>query len=379
MKQQWVAAWGCPTVRIKRNCAEWMKDVTVRFTVLPTLSGERLRLRFSNLFGTENAVITRATVGSLLDTKSVSLTDLAEIRFNGNESGTMAPRGALVSDPVAYTPRAGVPFVVSLYFQSFTALTTGQNNSGPFIEKWVAEGDCTHQEVLPLLQYAEADAYPFIHTIEILAPETAYGIVAFGDSITAQSWPDHLARRLLSLGKEAAVVRKGISGGRVLREYPCDLYCHYGPSGLSRFEREITLPGVQKVFILHGINDIIHPGEAGNPFRPASDLPRVEELIAGLQAYIDIAHRHKIAVYLAPILPFEGWRTYHSEKEALREQVNFWIYKNAPVEGVLPFETTVLDPQNPLALLKEYDSGDHLHPSVAGAKAMAECIPEEWL
>ena len=380
MQEKWVAAWGCPIVHLKKSCAEWMRNTTIRFTVLPTVPGRAVRLHFSNRFGQEPATITRASIGKSAGEQEMDLSCCVPVTFGGAESGRMEPGGALVSDAAALSFEAGEPLVINLYFEDFTPLTTGQNNSGAYIKKWAATGDCTRLAALPLNHYAEADAYPFIHTLEVCSAPQAQSIIAFGDSITAQTWPDQLARRLLELGKtDRAVVRRGISGSRVLREYACDFYRHYGPRGIDRFEQEILAAGAGKVFILHGINDIIHPDEADNPFRPASDLPRAEDLIAGLQTYIDIAHRHQLSVYLAPILPFEGWRTYSPEREQIREQVNLWIYRQAQVEGVLPFETAVLNPENPLALLPEYDSGDHLHPSLAGAHALAYSIPEEWL
>jgi lysophospholipase L1-like esterase len=41
---------------------------------------------------------------------------------------------------------------------------------------------------------------------------------------------------------------------------------------------------------------------------------------------------------------------------------------------VVDFEKAVADPANPKRMLPEYDSGDHLHPSDSGYKAMGEAI-----
>jgi lysophospholipase L1-like esterase len=43
--------------------------------------------------------------------------------------------------------------------------------------------------------------------------------------------------------------------------------------------------------------------------------------------------------------------------------------------AVIDFDAVVRDPQHPDQLLPAYDCGDHLHPSPAGYKAMAEAIP----
>lgn len=378
MNQHWIAAWGCPIAKAGKTSAEWMKDTTVRFNILMTVPGEALKFHFSNLFNQEESIISAASVAVNLEGSTIDTNRLAPITFGGEKSGRMEADGGICSDEIPLSFEAGETLTVSLYFAEFTHQLTGHQNGGEFIKRWAASGDCTMKADLPLCDYNESGVYPFIHTVESLSPEDCYSIIAFGDSITAQTWPDRLSRRLLSLGKtNIAVVRKAIGGSRVLREYPCDLYRTYGPLGLERFEREVLLPGVKKVFILHGINDIIHPN--GSIFRPMEDQPTAEELIEGLEFYVNTAHKAGIQVFLSPILPFEGWRTYNEEKEKIREGVNYWIYRQAGIEGVLPFELAVLDPDNPLRLHQFFDSGDHLHPSAQGAQAMADSIPEEIL
>ncbi len=378
MNKHWIAAWGCPIARPARKETGWMKDVTVRFDMLMTVSGSALRFHFSNLFGACPATVSAATVAVRTDTRTIDLARLADITFDGGASGTMAPAGELSSDEIPFAFAAGETLSVSLYFKDFTELTTAHQNSGRFIEKWVSGGDQTHSAAFPINENGEASAYPFIHTVDALCDERCYTIVAFGDSITAQSWPDRLSRRLLELGREdVAVVRKAISGSRVLREYPCAQYFTYGPAGMKRFPREVLIAGVKKVFILHGINDVIHPD--GSFFRPMSDQPTAKELITGLSQYADIAHKAGIEVYASPILPFKGWHTYCEEKQEVVTAVNEWIRNEADIEGVLPFADAVRDPAEPLMLLDKYDSGDHLHPSGNGAQAMADSIPEELL
>ncbi|MBQ8894390.1 MAG: lipase [Clostridia bacterium] len=380
MNEHWIAAWGSAIAKTHRRAAEWMHDTTVRLELKMTVPGTALRFQFSNLFGKEDAVITKATVG-IADGNKMDPHRWVPITFEGNQSGTVAAGQGLTSDAADLEFEAGECLSLNLYFADFTQLITGHTGGDAFHGRWVANGDQTEAEELPATEYMDGDVFPFIHTVEALVPEDCYSIVTFGDSITAQTWPDRLKRRVEEeLGrKDVAIVRKAISGSRVLREYPCDLYRHYGPKGHDRFEREVCLPGVKKVFILHGINDIIHPTTEGKPFRPITDQPTAEELIEGLMFYINKAHEHGIAVFLSPILPFEGWRTYNEEKEAIRQKVNYWIYREAPVEGVLPFELALLNPDSPLSMQAQYDSGDHLHPSGNGAQAMADSIPEEFI
>ena len=43
--------------------------------------------------------------------------------------------------------------------------------------------------------------------------------------------------------------------------------------------------------------------------------------------------------------------------------------------GSIPIDRALRDPAHPERLLPRYDSGDHLHPSDAGFRAMADAIP----
>jgi hypothetical protein len=44
------------------------------------------------------------------------------------------------------------------------------------------------------------------------------------------------------------------------------------------------------------------------------------------------------------------------------------------LDGVVDFDRALRDPADPKKLIAAYDSGDHLHPSDAGYKAMAQAF-----
>ena len=143
---------------------------------------------------------------------------------------------------------------------------------------------------------------------------------------------------------------------------------------------EIPTAGADTIIIQQGINDIIHPvGTDINPFRPMSDLPTAEELIDGLKWYTDQAHSLGLSVYIGTLLPIEGWRTYAPFREELKNKVNEWIRQADGFEGCIDFDLAVRDSTNPAAFKAGYDSGDHLHPSSAGYKAMADAVSLRFL
>ena len=116
-----------------------------------------------------------------------------------------------------------------------------------------------------------------------------------------------------------------------------------------------------------------------NVFRPMSDLPTVEELIDGLKKYIAQAREYGYRVYMGTLLPIGGWRTYAPFREEMRQEVNRWIRTTDLTDGYIDFDKALADPADPTRMLPEYDSGDHLHPSAAGYKAMAYAVQKEIL
>ncbi len=373
MNQKWVAAWGTSPSIADAQPAQYAKDITLRYALKMTIHGNRIRLRFDNLFSTEDASLTRVTVCTAGAEHTLPLA------FSGRECGVIPAGASLMSDELALNVAPGMDLVVNIYLGQFTRLATGVGCSGPLSGGLYANGDLTEKTSFSLLEGKEIGTYYFLTEADVLADENTHAMIAFGDSITSQSWPDHLVNRLLEDGREdLAIIRRGISGSRVLREYSHLQHRHYGPWGMARFEREVNIPGADRVLILHGINDIIHP-DGVHPARPMEDLPTAEELINGLRAYISAARSYGMKVYLATLTPILGWRTDAPFRQAIYAAVNEWIRTTDEVDGVADFAAAVCDPAELRALKADCDSGDHLHPSLAGARAMAYSIPEDYL
>lgn len=373
MEQKWVAAWGTSPSIADAQPAQYAKDITLRYALKMTIHGSRIRLRFDNLFSAEEASLTRVTVCTAGAESTIPL------MFSGRETGVIPAGASLTSDELAMDVVPGMDLIVNIYLGDFTRMATGVGCSGPLSGGLYANGDLSNQTAFSLLEGKEIGIYYFLTEADVLTDENTHAMIAFGDSITSQSWPDHLVNRLLEDGRtDLAVIRRGISGSRVLREYSHLQHRHYGPKGMARFEREVNIPGADRVLILHGINDIIHP-DGVHPARPMESLPTAEELIDGLRAYINAAHSYGMKVYLATLTPILGWRTDAPFRQELCAKVNAWIRTTDEVDGVVDFAAATCDPADPRALKPECDSGDHLHPSLAGARAMAYSIPEEYL
>lgn len=368
----WVAAWGTAPSNAERTPAQYARDITLRYTLRVGIGGSAMKLGFSNLFGDLDAELTRVTVRTA-DGRSHAVT------FGGQTSAVIPMGGALESDELPAAAAPGTDVTVSLYLGQLCSLRTGCACSGPYVRGRFAQGDRCDEADFSLLWAKDVSVYYFLTDLTLLAQDDVRAMVAFGDSITAQSWPERLMDRLLAQGRsDLSVIRRAISGSRVLREYDSIAYLAYGPMGMKRFEREVLAPGVQSVLILHGVNDIIHP-DGVNPCRPMEHLPTAQELIDGLSAYIGAARRHGLKVYIATITPMSGWRTDAPFRQTLRAEVNAWIRTTDEIDGYVDFAALTCDPSDETRLLPACDSGDHLHPSDEGARRMAMGVPEAFL
>ena len=82
--------------------------------------------------------------------------------------------------------------------------------------------------------------------------------------------------------------------------------------------------------------------------------------------------------YQGTILPCPRCMNYGGAKEEKRSAANDRIRNSGAAEGEIDFEAAMWQENDHKNMIPEYDSGDHLHPSLAGAKHMAYSVPEEF-
>jgi len=291
----------------------------------------------------------------------------------------------MLSDPIDLRVPPFAEVAISIYLPGKTpALSThfwAQHEtyiSGP--------GNFTAQADIP--DATVRTSWYWLSDVEVWASGQTAATVALGDSITDgvgakqgeySDWPDILASRLAAdhTGSGLAVLNEGIGGNRILRDGA-------GVNTLARLDRDVLAqPGVVNVIVLEGINDIGWPHMKPRPL-PDGTIPKAgpfsnevvsaQDLIAGLQQVIDRAHQHGIRVFGATLTPYEGADYYSLDGEATRQAVNQWIRTGGAFDGVFDFDDAVRDPSHPTRFREDYQSGDHLHPSAAGYKAMAAAV-----
>lgn len=369
---KWVACWGNATSITDRKEAVYAKDITLRYPVRMCFPGSMLRFRFSNLTGTEPVTISKAfVVNGSEEYKPVAIT------FAGKADVVIMPGKEVQSDEIAIEVKRNDEIEVSMYFEDYTQMNAGTLITGPLSKGKYSYGDFAETQELPMDLTRNTNWFYFLNTIDVLTEEKNHAIVCFGDSITAQSWPDYLALRYFNEGREdVSVIRRAVSGTRVLRQYDCITYQAYGLKGATRFPIEMNVAGASDVIIQHGINDIIHPvGYDVNPFRPWSDMPTLQQLTEGIEKiYVDYARNMGLKVWSGTLLPIFGWRTYTEERDKMRVAVNEWLRTSDIFDGCVDFDKAVRDAERPEAFAPGFDSGDHLHPSEKAYEAMAACV-----
>ena len=369
----WVSVWGNAVSVAENRPERYAKDITIRYPIHIPFAGEALRLTFDNYCGTEPITLTKTTVfygGKFYP-----------VCFSCKRSVTIPAGERAVSDPLSVQLIEGEVIQVSFYLADFTLMRSVVYTCGPLSEGIYANGDTTEVAHFDLQSSRKTHLFYFLSNVSVLTDKENRAIVCYGDSITAQDWPDELSLRCFTEGYgKTAIIRRATSGSRILRQYDCLTYESYGLQGSNRFHHEVPTDGADTVIIQQGINDIIHPvGENVNVFRPMSDLPTVEQLIDGLKTYIAQARSFGYKVYVGTLLPMGGWRTDAPFRQEMRHAYNDFIRTTDLIDGCIDFDMALRDPANPDRFLPEYDSGDHLHPSKAGYRRMAIEIPAKLL
>jgi lysophospholipase L1-like esterase len=387
----WVGSWGSVPTTVPPASDTVFSDQTIRQTVHLSVGGSRLRVRFSNEFGTAPLVIGEAHVGRAAGSepsRSVAAGSDRRLTFAGQVSATVPAGAPLLSDPVRLAVPAGADLVVSLYLPQPTKATT--THAFAFQDNVVAAGNVTgSRTVTPTATFQQ---WWFLSGVSVAAPARDGAVVALGDSITDGAnttpnrnarWPDVLARRLQATPdlRGLGVLNEGISGNRLLHDpnplagSGADAFAaQFGESALRRFDRDVSSqPGGRYVIVLLGVNDLGHPGTIA----PESERVTPADLIAGYQQVIARAHQQGMLVFGGTITPFAndtfGFDT--PANRAARLVVNHWIRTSGAYDGVIDFDAALRDPADPERIRPEFDSGDHLHPNDAGAAALGGAVP----
>lgn len=371
--QKWVATWGQAMTSQYTQAAgndgkpkldaygqpleqtPTVDHLTLRQSVNVSAGGKRVRIRLSNYYGRAPLTVSAARIalgaGHADDLSAIEPRSDQRLSFDGGKpSITIAPGREAVSDPVDLHVPALSNVVVSLYFAGPAQLADFHPLERAHTT-YAVDGDVTQQSSLAQLPTAKAlphtrdDHIYLLDGVEVEAPASTRGIVAFGDSITdgflasapTASWPAVLGRLAQHNGEAAAVVNAGISADELTTDQIGAPGA--GVSGLKRFLRDVVdRPGVSDVVVLFGANDINRGiDSAGYPNGASAG-----DLIASMRMLADVAHQHHLRIYAGTVTPFAGVADWYSpQREAVRLQFNEWIRHSGMFDGVVDFSEAV--------------------------------------
>jgi lysophospholipase L1-like esterase len=381
--------------RVFPRAAAGARDQSFRLIVRPEIWGCQARLRFSNAFGSQPVTFADVHVGLQQAASALVAGTNRPVTFAGKGRVTVAAGDQVWSDPVDL-PYACDAAAATLAGRKLAVSFHVPGQSGPMT--WHAKALQTSYVTAPAAGSRAAEegeagfpfsttSWYFLDALEMRAPDDAFAIVAFGDSITDGTnstlngddrWPDVLGRRLRAAhGNRVALVNAGIGGNQVRgpKEYSLAQPVPGGPSALARLERDVlSLSGVASVIWFEGINDFGKQNDAS-----------VEEVTAGLREGVARMRARSpglrvLGATVTTALGSKGGNHGHAEEDARRKALNTFIRSSGLFDAVLDFDRAVLDPATG-QLRPEMapnttvgGAGDGIHPNRLGYLAMAMSV-----
>jgi lysophospholipase L1-like esterase len=358
----WTGTWA--TAVMHDDSGKLFTDQTLRQIVRISVGGESVRLKISNLFGTQPLRVEDVHLALRRSGSAIIESSDRQIRFEGKPALDIPPGASVLSDPIAFDAPALAELAISMYLPRTVEAATF--HASVHETSYVETGDTSG--AAQMKDGRTSKSIYFLAGVEIEGRPLRGSVVALGASITEgysatddsdRRWPAQLARRLVSEDASIGVLDLGISGNRLLVKGA-------GESAENRFERDVLdQPNVRWViFSDDPLNDL------GS--RPS---PSAEALIAGLQRLIVRAHKRNIRFLCSTLTPFEGAKYWTPAEETQRQKVNSFIRDDSSgCDRIVDQDTATHDPAHPTRYLPAYDSGDHLHPNDAGHEAIANFI-----
>ncbi|WP_293351034.1 SGNH/GDSL hydrolase family protein [Phenylobacterium sp.] len=379
-ERAWVGAWAASQqVPEPRNTlpAGALTDATVRQIMRVTAGGPQIRIRLSNAFGTAPLRFSAVHVARPSAPGSAAIAPGGHaVTFNG-QPGVTVPAGAeYVSDPVGFVVKPLESVAISFHLPEAPTVQTG--HPGSRTTTFYAHGQ--HVAAADLPGAEKVVRWYQVSGIDVPAAPKSAAIVVFGDSITDgfgvgpdrnDRWPDALAERLQAAPatRHLSVLNQGIGGNRLLND-------SLGPNALARFERDVLgQTGVRYVIILEGVNDL-GTSTQDAPISPEAHARLTADMLGAYRQMVARGRARGLKVIGATILPFAGsFYKPTAANEADRQTLNAWIRAPGNFDAVIDFDAVMRDPAQPDRMKASVDSGDHLHPSLAGYRAMAAAVP----
>ncbi|MCM1544508.1 MAG: Ig-like domain-containing protein [Ruminococcus sp.] len=436
--KKWTAAWGTAPTQIAvsgyDNIAAVLENVTVRTVITPTTSGSKVRLRFSNYYGTRPLKLDLVTIADAVETSidpndatsEIDVSTLKNVTFNNGSATVEIPAGKeIYSDAIDFKVTAMKNIAISMYAKEATEIKTmglsggstfldlGDNTASaksvgisnkvnPFtlaILKGLANsaGNDVVKTVLNLvlndmkLSFSIVSIVPCLASMDVWTDKDAYSIAIIGDSTITNDFPMYLAEQINNTGtKNVGVLGKGILGNRILGEGLGYVGLVFGESMIDRLERDVlSQSNIKYVIVKIGANDIMHPVciDIQEQY-PGIQQATAEEIIEGYRTVFQKCHDAGKKVIAIGITQWKGnTRNYfntgdkyiRTEEEFKADwqialDVNEWLRTSDEHDGYFNFNKISQSENDPDAFRPEY-TVDGAHPTPLLQQVWAKNFP----
>ena len=309
---------------------------SIREIVHISTSGENIRIKFTNKYGSSNLQILSANIAYSKSQGSgeIDLDTLTQLTFQGKENITIFPGEEIYSDTFSYPLKPLSQVAISIYFGETPEEITGHSHSQTF--SFLEEGNKINKKQFS--KDIKVTHWYILSAIEITSLPRKKAVVCFGDSITdghgsdndkQSRWTDFFAEKLNKNKNTSniAVINEGIRGNQLTTQ------------GLKRYQNDVlNIKGSTYIIVLFGVNDI------------NSLNATVDKVITAYKELIRKAHKNNMFIFGGTILPYGKNTPWTKERESVRKEVNNWIRNTKKEEGgfdaFFDFDKIMKDPEN---------------------------------
>jgi len=198
------------------------KDQTLRQIVRTSIGGSKVRVVFSNAFGTAPLEVGGAVIALRQKGSAIVPGSNRMLTFGGSWVAMIPPGGVIFSDPANLTLPPMTDLAVDLYLPGDTASSPSPLtiHNAALTTNYVSQtGNFLGAVAMPVATTTQN--WFLLSRVEVTAPASVGALVALGDSITDGTrstpdtnnrWPDHFANRVLSgtAGPKLGVLNLGM-------------------------------------------------------------------------------------------------------------------------------------------------------------------------
>lgn len=393
--KSWTGAWSAPTEeRFQFSSMGAFSNQTIRMATAASVSGDTVRLRFSNALGTDPLTIDHITVAKQSQ-GAVPQQTPSDVTFGGSKSVIIPEGGELYSDPITIRVNAGDSLLTSVHLVNkvtylvmhpwaardtlgyVSAVGSGDHTADATDAAFTGTGTVwgRFSDILTGVDVIAADKRPAVAVLgDGLINTDTTGITA---GYNTPRFSNDLSARLRANTNGIpvyGVVASGIENNYLGVDQGAGAG---GRAALTRLDRDVlSVPGIRTVIVTQGLEDIV----AGH------DDVDVDSALTLLR---DQLRGWGIKVVFTTLTPCNGYSACTADIDQNRIDTNTWItdqsdfsaptVSNVDAEsavGVPVDPTSDVDPQ-PLKLSSaaapaDFDAGDHVNLTTDGYSTISE-------